>query len=327
MTWPTLRSRCAALLSLAVAACSSQRGVPKAYGPLALAKGDACPDVTGRYAYTGEPGGFLLAARHGITYENLAVEHFTVTGDADTALRLRIGRSDGSVVEKRLKRGAQPYGGDYWCEDGWLRLGGDIGARWDSTVNDEGFHARRHAVHLATGREGALVTKLDHTDYDEFTVWCGDGCKGIPLPWTFRTRTTWHRAEAWPEGAPRPVAIAEVMASERKAQEIERARNDPLFLENDRLERGETTPASIETRRRVEAVLPKDIRLLAVAPRDSGWALSIEYDDEAQLPGFLVALQESGPVVEVRRDGLVRGITPERRKTGAVYVRWQQHQP
>lgn len=312
------------LVALALAACSAQRGVPKAFGPIVLGKGDRCPSIAGRYAYTGDPGAFHLAARHGITREDLPVEFFAVVGDADTALHLRIGRADGSVVERRLQRGARPYGGDYWCDDGWLRLGGDISARWDSAVNVNGFYARRHAMYLATGREGALVTKLEHTDYDEFTVWCGDGCKGIPLPWTFRTRTTWHRAEAWPEGAPRPAAIAETMAAERRAQELARAKNDPVYLENERLEQGEPAAGSADARRRVEAVLPKAIRLLAVAPRDSGWSLSIEYDDDAQLPGFLVDLQQSGPVVEIRRDKLVRGITPEGRKTGAVYVRWSE---
>ncbi len=63
-------------------------------------------------------------------------------------------------------------------------------------------------LYVARDSAGNLVARQVTATYLEFPVWCGDGCKGIPLPWTFRTRSSWSAVDRWDPTSPRKAAPA-----------------------------------------------------------------------------------------------------------------------
>jgi hypothetical protein len=222
---------------LVVAACARESGrMPESWGPVARGEDGRCPDLTGRYVYADQPLDFVLAGRL-VPWDSVpaTLEYFTITGSADTALHVTIGTADGRQHRKRVEKGSE-YDGDYHCKDGWLQMNDDvIPDSFDAEVASDGFNARRHAMRIAKGKGGALVARLDRIDYDEFTVWCGDGCKGIPLPWTFTTRSAWSRAVTWADGTPRPSVARgqeELDASERATMLNQRLAREEYLLEN-----------------------------------------------------------------------------------------------
>ncbi|HEX4931769.1 MAG TPA: hypothetical protein VFV33_01240, partial [Gemmatimonadaceae bacterium] len=292
--------------------------------PLQLGREWHCPDLAGRYAFAPEPVSHLLAGRFA-PWDSVPreLESFTIAGSADTALHVTLGYLDGGTVEKRLVKGSE-YAGDYHCGDGWLHLlSRDIPDRWDAEVKSGDFFAKRRAMRIAVGADGRLVGRLDRIDYDEFAVWCGDGCQGIALPWTFETRSTWSAAQRWEEGAPRPSVVAQEQAEARQAAERARLQQDPLYRENEALENGPPVAGQAEARQRVMAAVVPGMLVRAVAPRDSGWHLSLEYESNPQLVEFMERLSQSGPVAEIRHESLYRGRMPSGRWTTVVYVRYE----
>jgi hypothetical protein len=77
-------------------------------------------------------------------------------------------------------------------------------------------------------------------------------------------------------------------------------------------------------RARGQAALSPGILLRAAAPRDSGWHLSLEFEDLPQLEHLLVRLSQSGPVTEIRMAPLDRARTPNGRLVDVVYVRYER---
>ena len=307
-----------------VACRGDANGLPRAWRPVQLGRDSLCPAMAGRYAYGPDPISFHLAGRYApwdsIPHE---LEYFTLAGAADSALHVTIGYLDGRTVEKRLVKGST-YAGDYFCDDGWFHVGSrDIASKWDSEVASDGFFAQRHAMRVAPANGGALVARLDRIDYDEFTVWCGDGCKGIPLPWTFETRSTWSRAERWEEGATRPSVVAQEREEGRRAAALERLQRDPVYRAHEELENGPPVAGLDEARKRVMAAVVPGTLARAVAPRDSGWHVSLQYDGNPQLVEFMERLSQSGPVAELRHESLYRGRTPDGKWTTVVYVRYE----
>jgi hypothetical protein len=304
---------------VALVACNGDtKGVPKGWGPVQLGKDTLCPPMQGRYVYTPEPIGWQLAGRH-VPWDSVPaeLEYFAVAGSADSALHVTVGYVDGRTHEQRLQKGT-PYSRDYHCEDGWLHISaGEISNRFDAEVASVGFYAQRHAMRIARSRSGALVARLDRIDYDEFYVWCGDGCKGFPLPWTFETRSTWSQAKRWIAGTPRPSVV-------RREREEARLKADPVYQENQRLENGEPVAGQPEARRRVSAALVPGMLLRAVAPRDSGWHLSLEFEELSQLAQFMERLSQSGPVAELKVLPLYRAKTTNGHWIDVVYVRYEQ---
>jgi len=313
-------------LLLALAACNDDLdGMPREWRPLELGQDAGCPAVAGRYVYTAEPIGWQLAGRH-VPWDSVPVdlEYYVIAGSADTSMRVTVGYVDGRTYEKRLLKGSQ-YARDYHCEDGWLHVrAGEISDRFDDEVASEGFHAKRHEMRLARRKDGALVARLDRIDYDEFTVWCGDGCRGIPLPWTFTTRSTWSAAEPWVEGAPRP-SVARRQGEEAQQRATEQSlQGDRLYREEQRLENGDPVAGESDARRRASAALLPGMLLRAVAPRDSGWHLSLEFEALPQLERFMERLSQAGPVAEIKILPLYRAKTTDGHWTDVVYVRYER---
>jgi hypothetical protein len=307
-------------------ACGGEtKGMPRAWGPLSLARDERCPNVSGRYVDSSLPIAWLLAGRH-VPPDSADADWawFELGGSADAELHVTVAYADGVEHSGRLTKG-DPWNGDYHCDDGWLKIPDRwIPDRWDGELKTDDFMIRRRAMRMAPGADGALVARLDGIDYDEFTVWCGDGCKGIPLPWTFRTRSAWSVAERWREGTPSPRAKARLRDEERREAELQRARGDPVYLEEQRLENGPVAAGQDDARKRVLAALVPGMLARAVAPRDSGWHVSLEFEELWQLTDFMNRLSQSGPVAELKVLPLYRARTTNGRWIDVVYVRYER---
>lgn len=316
-----------ALLALlpALACRGETAGMPRAWGPLTLASDDRCPDVSGRFVDSSLPVAWMMAGRQ-VPDDSADADWawFELSGRADTELHVTVAYADGVERSGRLTKG-DPWNGDYYCEDGWLKVPDRwIPDRWDAELEADGFHVRRHAMRLAPGANGALVARLDGIDYDELTVWCGDGCRGFPLPWTFRTRSAWSVADRWREGAPSPRAMARVREDQRREAELQRARKDPVYLAEQLQENGPPVAGQDAARKRVLVALVPGMLAKAVAPRDSGWHVSLEFEEPWQLEQFMVRLSQSGPVAELKVLPLYRAKTTNGHWIDVVYVRYAE---
>jgi hypothetical protein len=324
--WFRYRSAAVSVALGALVACSGNTdGMPGSWGPLVLGKEWRCPTLAGRYAYAVQPVEYHLAGRH-VPWDSIPVEleYFEIAGSADTSLHLTVGYLDGRQHQKRLQKGT-PYAHDYYCEDGWLHLrAGELSDTFDVEVASEGFFARRREMRIAQGKDGALVARLDRIDYDEFAVWCGDGCKGFALPWTMTTRSTWSRAEPWADGAPRPSVVQRRRASARERAEQARLQEDRLYQAEQLLENGPPVAGADEARTRVMAAVVPGMLVRGVTPRDSGWHLSIEFAERAQVDEFMDRLAQSGPVAELRVVPLYRARMTTGTWTDVVYVRYER---
>ncbi len=69
------------------------------------------------------------------------------------------------------------------------------------------------------------------------------------------------------------------------------------------------------------AALVPGMLLLAVAPHDSGWRLSLEFEELRQLREFLLRLSQSGLVAELREAPHYRARSTNGRWSDVVYVR------
>lgn len=296
-------------------ACRGDGGrMPRDWGPLALGTAEHCPAVAGRYAYEDSPVAWALAGSHVAPDIERDLASFELRGAADTALQLIV--PDGDTMRTvRLIRGSA-YNGDYHCEDGWLHAASrHVSERFDTNVARPDFVVRRRALRLAPGAKGALIGRFDGTDYSEFTVWCGDGCKGIPLPWTFRTSSVWSMVQPWNaatatrsrrgSGPSSPVDVR-VLAAER------------------RLEYGDAVPGQDDARSRVTSAVVPGLIVRAVSPRDSGWHVSVEFEELPQLQRFMDRLSTAGPIAELKVLPLYRARNERRHWIDVVYVRFER---
>ncbi|MEP7384682.1 MAG: hypothetical protein ABI910_23630 [Gemmatimonadota bacterium] len=231
---------------------------------------------------------------------------------------------DGEERTGRTRKGG-PTGGDYYCADGWLQIGNrDLPTTWDADVVSESYRPNRRAMRIAPGMDGALVARLDLIRNDEITIWCGDGCKGIPIPWTWETRSTWSVARRWDPVAPASREFASGGEEGRGSAALERARSDPMYRAEEAQENGPAVDGREEVRSRGQAALVPGMLLRAVAPRDSGWHLSLEFDEMPQLQQFLVRLSRSGPVADIREAPQYRARSTNGRWSDVVYVRFDR---
>jgi hypothetical protein len=231
-------AKLAAIAILASACVGDTVGTPRGWGPLALGEGPHCPAVAGRYFDTSQPIAVLLAAHPvGMSTSPDEWAWFELSGVADTSLSVTVALQDGTEQTGRLRRGS-PSGGDYYCEDGWLHIANrNISNQFDDDAENTESRPNRRAMRVAKTLDGALVARLDFVSYSEVTVWCGDGCKGFPVPGTSRTRSQWSAAEPWdPDETPGSAArLGETRGGrtrDRRQVESERLRLEELRLEN-----------------------------------------------------------------------------------------------
>ncbi len=106
---------------------------------------------------------------------------------------------------------------DYLCADGWLSS--------DRLVHDPGPDRNRPrpdtvigVVYTARDTEGRLQFKSEYPEDVQFSIWCGDGCRGVPLGrWTMHewarldttTAPVVERARPWAEPFDEPIRIGD----------------------------------------------------------------------------------------------------------------------
>jgi len=247
---PALRLITLSLFACLLIACGGDtRGKIRASDDPVLAEGERCPSLAGRYFDASEPISWMLAKRLvGYDADSVDWDYFELAGSADTALSVTVAYVDGTRDSARLRKG-NAYDGDYYCEDGWLQIGDrNFPHRWDDEVKLDGFTPRRRRMRIAPTADRSLVARLDFINFDQLDVWCGDGCRGFPIPWTFKTRSLWSRADAWEPDGPRPRATANMSEDERRRGARRGAENDRLYLEEQALENGTTEPRAAVAR-------------------------------------------------------------------------------
>ena len=175
--------------ALAATACGHRFGEPDG---LRLGRTDAagtaatCPPIAGTFEYADNDLAFAMTRMLPWEARQRPWWTVTVTGSADSAMVLALHRFDGShdTVTVRI-------GNAYVCTGGWLRPA-NAGEMFAGRPYDaEGNRANRNDFDIAVDGDGDLVGRRTATTYDQFDVWCGDGCRGFPLPWTFRDHVVW----------------------------------------------------------------------------------------------------------------------------------------
>ncbi len=280
--------------------------------------------MAGRFFDSSEPISQRLASQHVPCDPSVADwAYFELLGDADKGLRATVMHRDRMVVAGSLTKGTA-WSGDDNGEDGWLMVGdGKLANSVDAEVKAEAFRPQRRHPRLTPTTDGAVVARRDGTDYGEFTVWCGDGCRGIPLPWSFPTRSAWSMAEPFDPDAPSPVARRRQQEHEEQVSALDRARRDRVWQDAQLLENGPPDPAMERVRTRALAALVPGMLLRGVGPRDVGWHLRLEFAELYQLEQFVERRKGSGPEQELRVAPLYRTKTTQGRWTAVVFIRYQ----
>jgi hypothetical protein len=316
-------------------ACSSGEERPDAWGDLRLADGDACPTLIGRYLVDDGPAAFLLGVRHlPDRVEPRVPVSFAVEAQDDSTLTVSVRDVEGEDSRTTMRRGSE-WGGSYYCEDGWLRFTLDGGrSRWDSLARPGGHVAKRRSLRLAPARDGALIARLDAHWFEGIQPYAPGSGDGIPIPWTWKRAHAWWRTEPFTEAAlarrqaqVRAARSTPPDASSPDAPSLDAVRADPVWQANEALEHPLPAPGQRAVAARLQALAPAGVHVLAVAPRDSGWHVSVAYADPARLTQLFRTLAEQDDMRAVQHDALVRGQTAEGMATTAVYVRLATARP
>ncbi|AVP96102.1 hypothetical protein C7S18_02335 [Ahniella affigens] len=207
-----------ALGTLILAGCHSYSGedeVPEA------AKALGCPDLTGTYAIPEasvelDPREWLGYHAKGKTWQSFSLQAIVPGAPVYVSLR----RTDSEIAnEVAALKASRPKAYNAWldkaslsyvergvtrrahydalgelgptpeigfstpsgiCIDSWFEYPGDHASNEDYTA-------------LALDADKHLLIKATRTTRDEFPIWCGDGCKGIPYAW--HTKVSWVRAK------------------------------------------------------------------------------------------------------------------------------------
>ncbi len=188
-----------------LAGCGTSVAAPSGWGPLRTAVDTLCPNLQGAYEAATEARLSSLSDQDDtetLTLSLIAGSGFAagnpetmpgsleISGDANEELLVEVSGTGAAPEVLRSRRTL-----DYTCKDGWLSLRNVAVPPRDlaspTTASDKPVRSRE--LFLVGGANGSLVGRLVVTRMSEFTVWCGDGCKGIGLPWTATRRTTWMR--------------------------------------------------------------------------------------------------------------------------------------
>jgi hypothetical protein len=118
-----------------------------------------------------------------------------ISGNPQQELQITLYESNtGATNETPIKR---VRGKDYECQNGfleteWPSFDVPLNRLNDAIPNDDQFEK---SLSFAKNKMGELVIRTNTRHWKGFTVWCGDGCKDVPIPFTSRTRYKWSR---WP---------------------------------------------------------------------------------------------------------------------------------
>lgn len=254
---------------------SADTSVPRDWRPLRLgttAGGvSGCPPVAGSYGVKSELLFTTMIGQHlPANARTIAWRAFTLQGDADTALTAIVTRARAGADTLRLRRGEA-----YQCTDEWLApTFPRDGLASDGTDSEsKTLRGAERAVFVASARDGALVARLRTTTYRDVSIWCGDGCRTMRVPWSGRSVVRWERQA--------PLRVSEA----------ERIPDDPPLA---------VEPRAVRAARLIRAALPDSVRLRGVSPRADGWHVSIDLRDKAMLVPLLSTLNATPGIADAR---------------------------
>ncbi len=312
-------------LTLTAAACGqATNGMPSGWPKVILASDSTCPTVAGRYFDSSAPISMVMAKQR-VAWDTTNADwaYFELAGNADQGLTVQVVYRDSVSTTGTLRKG-NAWTSDYYCEGGWLHIpDGSSLSHWDQDMKTGNFVPKRHAMRIAPNTDGALVARVDFTDYDEITVWCGDGCKGIPIPGSFTTKSVWTMAEKFDPELPTPVARAQQQVIDQDEAVLAQARNDRLYQEQQEIEQGPVDPQEAIVRQRALSALVPGMLLRGVSSRGAGWHLGLEFDELYQLEQFMQRMAGSGPVAELKVAPLYRTRTTTGRTTDVLFIRYE----
>lgn len=193
--------RAVLLLSFPVAilaGCSNEveQPYPSEWPPFVEQKrilfGDSCPSLAGKYIIArGHLSSLMiekLTPTHG---DRILWKYMEIQQVANNSIALRLTSIERyrPIVFTSL---VQVEGKDYSCKNGWM-IFPLTGRASDMTVKSS---------FMATGvdQEGNLIIKTtiqETREIDEIGVWCGDGCRAIPLPFTITEHNSFSRWNRW----------------------------------------------------------------------------------------------------------------------------------
>lgn len=272
-----------ALIALLLGGCGDRDGYPRDWQPAAIAPDGQCPDITGT---------FYISDR--VAYQSLAGGRFyeehpriwsvmSIAGNPQQGLQIQLYETNTGAP------GATPVklnqGSDYRCVDGWMQLPwpGSISMRTEED-NPDDERLMDKSLAFAKNRAGELVIRTDTAHWQGFPIWCGDGCKYVPIPFT---RTVSHGWSRWPS-VPIPVyqpsssTVAPEAALDADAQTHAPA---------------DETPAGRVTRL-LRGLAPLGVRVTGVSPDGERWIGRFQGNAD-DLIAMHEALMSSGAVADL----------------------------
>ncbi len=266
---PVARNFMLCAVSVALIGCGSgDTSMPRDWRPLRLGATSGCPPVSGTYGAESELLFTTLIGQHLPSVARaIAWSAFSLHGNADTALTAIVMHAPDVAYTVRLRRDVA-----YRCIDGWLVPTVSAALR---SVEGTPRAAAREVV-VASAKDGALVARLRTTRHRELPVWCGDGCRGVRVPFSATTRVRWERA------APVQGDVADIEAADAR---------QPLDAR-----------ATRETRavRRIRDALPPSVSMTNVTPHADGWHVTIDVLDRAILVPLLKTLSDTPGLADAR---------------------------
>lgn len=232
-----------AVVSIGLWAARGKERVPPSFGPLALGTRDHCPVVTGRFDVGEEIVRWSVVDR-ALPYDSTRgpLSAFSLTGNADQSLEL-VAWSDGVARDTvHLQRDRT-----YRCSEGRIVL--DLPdvlpvALRDPSIGADGRLTRANRLALAIGAEGALTADFSRTSEYGVAVWCGDGCKYLPVPFSRITTHRWTRVYPVNEDGSIPAHVQ----SRRELRLNDRMSAQERSLENGESAREGTTVRDLRAR-------------------------------------------------------------------------------
>lgn len=195
------------MIILTSASCDSQKYSAGDRQDIITAEGNDCPDITGTYSIMDRAGYLKLGGHYEKKPKNWAI--INISGNAQQELHIRLYESDsGATNETPIKRVKDE---DYSCQNGLLET------KWPAEVrlnrSEDAIpesHEYKKSLSFAKSKTGELVMRTNIRHWKGVSVWCGDGCKSMPVPFTSRTRYKWSH---WPSADIPDAPTADASAS------------------------------------------------------------------------------------------------------------------
>lgn len=244
------------LLSALFSGCGNHDGYPHDWDAAVTAPAGQCPDITGTYLISDRISYATLAGHYEETPRTWQV--MSLAGNPQVGLEAMVYEiNTGTPYEKTIKRSK---GTDYQCDDGWLEMpwpGGVALTTEDDAPNDNRQMSK--TLSYAKNRAGELVIRTNIARWQAFAVWCGDGCKYVPIPFTRETTYAWSR---WS-----PIAVPAYRPSNLPAPDPD---NDAPANES---------PAG-RVVRLLRDIAPVGVRVVSVKPEGDHWIAHFHGNNE-----------------------------------------------